>query len=81
MGLLTPCHVIAIDNTTYTTRCYQYHTVLANAPVQVHLLFRTGKNIGHTGEFWLFRPVNGYWAETQNAVSFFFFFWVIVAVF
>ena len=31
-------------------------------------LFCTGKNTGHTGhtsEFWLFRPVNGYRAETR----------------
>ena len=41
----------------------------ANALVQITPLFRIGKNISRTGEIQLFRPVNGYWAETRK-VSF-----------
>ena len=45
------------------------YIVPANALVQITSLFRTGKNTNRTGEIWLFRPVNGYRAETQK-VSF-----------
>ena len=43
------------------------NTVPTGASVHVHLLFRTGKNTDRTSEFRLFRPVNGYRAETRNA--------------
>ena len=49
----------------------QFRTVPASAPVQIPLLFRTGKKYRlHrpcTGGIRLFRPVNGYWVKIEKS--------------
>ena len=42
------------------------YTIPVSAPVQVHPLFRTGKNTGHTGKIRLFRPVKMFRTDTNK---------------
>ena len=42
------------------------YTVSVSAPVQVHPLFRTGKNTGCTGQIRLFRPVKMFRTSTNK---------------
>ena len=48
----------------------EFRTVPASKPVQNTPLFHTQKNTGHTNEIQLYRPVNGYRAETRQAFFF-----------
>ena len=63
--LKSPRRIKEVNSVPYRP-IWSVYTVPVSAPVQVHPLFRTGKNISRTGKIWLFRQVKMFRTGTNK---------------
>ena len=63
--LKSPRRIKEVNSVLYRP-IWSVYTVPVSAPVQVHPLFRTGKNISRTGKIWLFRQVKMFRTGTNK---------------